>query len=325
MQKITQEKGVSVSASLSAPATSSSSPSFSLERLSRDIEDAFDDCGEGFISVASEAVDILVLQIMTVMQGPIQALFTPAWLDDPTVSQDLTTTLKDFFDDLHAWISRDAYFSRVIRLCLHSLCQEYARRLIEARPPLSAEFFERLKGDQILLDSFFISYSELVEETYVTSELSFIQLIQETLQADVDSLELHFNKMMDTWPGEVGVKVIDTLLNLRADLGRGQRKAVVELYSQHLKREKERKMTVGVGVSGGGVSGDSGGVVDLTESSSGRGSSSSFVSPNTGLWSLFQSRVRPVSKGKPSQRRGKQRKQRKGDGGETINLEDFLK
>ena len=337
LQRIRQDaqlSGVGGGARLSPPpsssasaSTSSSSPTFSLERLSRDIEDAFDDCGEGFISVASEAVDILVLQIMTVMQGPLEALFSAQWLEDPTVSQDLTSTLKDFFDDLGQWISRDAYFSRVVRLCLHSLCQEYARRLIETRPQLSVEFFERLKGDQVLLDRFFISgYGQLIGEQLVTSELSFIQLIQETLQADVDSLQLHFDKMTATWPGDQGMKVIDTLLTLRPDLNRAGRKAVVEHYTQHVlahaqqqRAQRERK---------GGAAGEGGDAV-VTEapsssSSGARPSSSSFIAPNSGLWSLFQSRAKPVSKGKPSQREGKQRKQRRQDG-ESINLEDFLK
>ena len=319
------------SSSLSAPSTSSSSPSFSLERLSRDIEDAFDDCGEGFISVASEAVDILVLQIMTVMQDPIAQLFTPSWMDEPAVSEGLTSTLQDFFADLSAWISRDAYFGRVVRLCLHSLCQEYARRLIDAKPTLSSEFFERLKGDQVLLDRFFMGYAQLITDAFVTSELSFIQLIQETLQADVDSLELHFTKMSATWPGEQGVKVIDTLLALRAELPRSQRKQLVEAYTQHMQQQQQQQQQAGQqkqrqrDASGNGVVELPAGAGDGSRpSSSSSSSSSSFVSPGSGLWSLFQSRAKPVKKGKPSARQGKPRKQRRQDG-ETLSLEDFLK
>ena len=335
--RIREEKGLPAP-SLTSLSTSSSSPSFSLERLSRDIEDAFDDCGEGFISVASEAVDILVLQVMSTMQQPIAQLFTPAWLDDPVLSSDLTTTLKDYFDDLEAWISRDAYFSRLVRLTLHSLCQEYARRLIDSRPQLSATFFERLKADQVLLDSFFMRYSQLIHDTTVTAELALLQLLQYTLQADADSLELHFHKMHSTWPGQEGVKVLDTLLSLRQDMGRGQRKAISEAFSHFVQHSKA---TAAAGQQGAAPTTSTAAGVEAVDAAVGaaaaaavgggataaaRSSSTSFATPNSGLWSLFQSRAKPVKKGKPSQRQGKARRVRGGgEVGETLKLEDFLK
>ena len=324
LHRIREEKGIAAP-SLTSISTSSSSPSFSLERLSRDIEDAFDDCGEGFISVASEAVDILVLQVMSTMQQPIQQLFTPAWLDDPVVSSDLTTTLKDYFDDLEQWISRDAYFSRIIRLCLHSLCQEYGRRLIDCRPQLSGRFFERLKADQVLLDAFFMRYSHLITDATVTSELALLQLLQYSLQADADALELHFHKLHSTWPGHEAVKVLDTLLSLRQDMGRGQRKQVIELFTQFTQQQRatQQPSTAAAAAAGGtGASPGSAGGGGVGVKSGGMGAavvgrssaSSSFVTPNVGLWSLFQSRAKPVKKGKPSQRQGKARRARGPEG-----------
>ena len=110
VDKIRAEQGIPSPALTSAvnipaasPSTSSFSakhlPTVSLSQLTHDIEDAFDDCGEGFISVASEAVDILVLQIITTLQEPIAALFTTTWLREPATSADITSTLQDFFDD----------------------------------------------------------------------------------------------------------------------------------------------------------------------------------------------------------------------------------
>ena len=97
-------------ASPSSSAFSASSlPSVSLSQLTHDIEDAFDDCGEGFISVASEAVDILVLQIITTLQEPIAALFTVTWLREPATSHDITSTLQDFFDDYSKVPLRDMH------------------------------------------------------------------------------------------------------------------------------------------------------------------------------------------------------------------------
>ena len=315
---------------LSSVSSPGSAPSFSLERLSRDIEDAFDDCSEGFISVASEAVDILVLQVMTTLQEPISALFTPRWLQEPDATADLTLTLQDFFDDYSKWISREAYFARLLRLSLHSLCLEYARRLVEARPQLSAAFFERLKADQVRLDAFFMRYSQLLTDDLITSELSVLQLIQETLQADLDSLPLHFDKMLQASWGQSAV--LETLLSLRPDCGRAQRKALAEQFLHHCQQRAAATASVPAAAA----------------SASRSSVSSSFVGPNSGFFALFQSRGKPASKVKPSAKRnsrggggggdaraGKDKERSRERGGaaaagrrndnEAISLEDFLK
>ena len=231
------------------------------------------------------------------------------------------------------WISRDAYFARVVRKVLHSLTQEYLRKLIESKPSLSADFFERLKSDQVMLDQFFMKYAQLAGEEFVTNELSFIQLLQELLQADIDSLPLHFDKIADTWP-EKGANVIDTLAALRSDISRQERKAVIEQYNQHLQQRQSKQQQHGKRqqqqqqVAHGGPSAAP--VVDLLAADVGRSasSSSSFLNAS-GFFGVFQSRGKPDKKAKPSARRGRNRDREKGGGrkpeGETINLEDFLK
>ena len=239
------------------------------------------------------------------------------------------------------WISRDAYFARVVRKVLHSLTQEYLRKLVESKPALSADFFDRLKQDQVMLDSFFMKYAELAGEQLVTNELSFLQLIQELLQADIDSLPLHFDKIADTWPDK-GSNVIDTLAALRSDISRQERKAVLEQYTQHgqqrqssgkqqqsSKRQQQQQQAQPAAGSSGPA------VVDLlaggdgARSGSSSSSSSSFLNAS-GFFGVFQSRGKPIKKAKPSTRRGRNRdRDRAGTSrkqeGETLKLEDFLK
>ena len=222
----------------------------------------------------------------------------------------------------------------MVRKVLHSLTQEYLRKLIESKPALSADFFERLKADQVRLDSFFMAYAELAGEQFLTNELSFIQLIQELLQADIDSLPLHFDKIADTWPDR-GASVIDTLAALRSDISRQERKAVIEHYNQHVQQRHSRPQQAGrkqqppVSSSAPATAA----VVDLLAADSGRpaSSSSSFLN-KSGFFGVFQSRGKPVKKAKPSARRerARERNRDKGSGGrrqegETLKLEEFLK
>lgn len=73
----------------------SNQPKTLLEQM----EDTFEECGEGFVSVSSEATDLLVLQISLTLQKPIGNLFSPAWLKDEAVTHDIVLTLKDFATD----------------------------------------------------------------------------------------------------------------------------------------------------------------------------------------------------------------------------------
>ena len=232
----------------------------------------------------------------------------------------------------------------MVRKVLHTLTQEYLRKLIESKPALSADFFDRLKADQVMLDAFFMGYAELAGEQFVTNELSFIQLIQELLQADIDSLPLHFDKIADTWPDK-GANVVDTLAALRSDISRQERKAVIEHFNQHTqqrqhsKAQQRRQQQQQVGSPAAPA------VIDLLSSEGGRsgGSSSSFLN-SSGFFGVFQSRGKPAKKDKPSARRGRNKDNRErekaaagpagaggGGGGarkhegETLNLEDFLK
>ena len=234
------------------------------------------------------------------------------------------------------WISRDAYFARVVRKVLHSLTQEYLRKLIESKPSLSAELFDRLKQDQVMLDHFFIQYAELAGEQFVTNELSFMQLIQELLQADIDSLPLHFDKIADTWPDK-GSSVIDTLAALRSDISRHERKAVIEHFALHMQQRHSKQTQTQTGKRQQAQQqpqASAAPVVDLLSADAARSaaSSSSFLNTSGGFFGAFKSRGKPVKKAKPSARRGRRgdrERDRTGggrkQGGESINLEDFLK
>lgn len=217
----------------------------------------------------------------------------------------------------------------MVRKVLHSLTQEYLRKLIESKPALSADFFDRLKGDQVMLDAFFMRYAELAGEQFVTNELSFLQLIQELLQADIDSLPLHFDKIADTWPDK-GASVIETLAALRSDISKAERKAVVEHFNQtmHARHAKQQQQQQAGAKKQQAANG---GVVDLLSSDAGRSASSSsaFLNSN-GFFGVFKSRGKPVKKGKrPASGRRGRNNDKAGAGrrpeGETLSLEDFLK
>jgi len=309
--------------------------------------------------VASEAVDILVLQIMTTLQQPISNLFSPQWLSDSATTADLTLTMKDFFDDYSRWISRPAYFSRIVHHSLHSLTQEYIRRLIDVKPQLNTDFFNRLKADQILFDSFFMNYSHLLSVNIIVNELSFIQLIQAILQADPDAIQHHFNKIEETWK-EKGNEIIEVFIQMRNDLNKQQKKSITEQFLNHrdqqLTKTKQQKSnssnsakTVSTSLK---VNSDVSAVLELNSSLRSRSSSSlnssNFVVPSfTSSWSVFQNRGKPAFKTKPSLRTDKfksvlalmkhsrntpntsNRNQRgtkhaDKDNEQTINLEDFI-
>ena len=185
-----------------------------------------------------------------------------------------------------------------------------------------------------MLDHFFIQYAELAGEQFVTEELSFMQLIQELLQTDIDSLPLHFDKIADTWPDK-GSSVIDTLAALRSDISRQERRAVIEKFALHMQQRHSKQAQTQAGRrQQAAQAGAAAPVVDLLSADAARSaaSSSSFLNTSGGFFGAFKSRGKPVKKVKPSARRGRNRdreRDRTGggrkQGGDSINLEEFLK
>ena len=83
--------------SIALLATGSTAPA--KKSLIDQMEDLFEESGEGFVSVASEGIDLLVLQISITLQKPMANLFTPSWLKDSGVTDDIVLTLQDFMSD----------------------------------------------------------------------------------------------------------------------------------------------------------------------------------------------------------------------------------
>lgn len=172
--------------------------------LLEQMEDTFEECGEGFVNVSAEATDLLVLGIMMTLAKPISNLFTAAWLKDPQVTNDIVLTLEDYATDykvrpqhnreqrggrgraqdrahrrlvcrgcvrvcclfVQRWIGREAYFGRVLTKCLTGLISQYLHALVSVKPLLqvSTDLFERLVADKKMISEFFLKYATSVSD-----------------------------------------------------------------------------------------------------------------------------------------------------------------
>lgn len=103
LDRLREAEGIEQATGLSSPAPPAPAGSGSSQQppkpLLDQMEDLFEEAGEGFVSIAAEAIDLLVLQISVTLQKPIANLFTPAWLKDTSVTDDIVLTLQDFMQD----------------------------------------------------------------------------------------------------------------------------------------------------------------------------------------------------------------------------------
>jgi len=277
------------------------------------LEDTFEECGEGFVSVASEATDLLVLQISVTLQKPCANLFSPSWLKDSSVTDDIVLTLADFAGDYKKWIGRDAYFSRIMTKVLHSVIAEYLRKLTDVKPAVSDLLFERLKLDKQILQEFFMQYAwddseegiavgasasqGAIPASLVKSELRLLTLVNKVVHADPDFMAVHFERLIARF-GLQAKEVMEGLLAMRTDLKKEQRRELMEKFlaklpapdqAQLLERQLVAQNVAALaspksaGGAGGGVGGKAGG--------SGAGKS---------FWDVFKSREKKAEKAKPS-------------------------
>lgn len=188
------------------------------ESLSASLEEAFDDVGIGFVTVATEAVDILVMMILYTLRKPLDMLFTEDWLKGSGAIQEVTATLRDFFDDYKEWISRDAYFGMIVKNCMTETGKEYLRRFIATKPEPGEEMFAQLTSDRKALTSFFEEYTYLVPSKTIKQEMSIIEVISEVVTAEEGFINVHFEKISTRFGKVCGVGATERAFFCRLDL-----------------------------------------------------------------------------------------------------------
>jgi len=326
LARLSEAEGIETAAPLhgmiGTSSLSSSSSSGQVHRsktLLEQMEDAFEEAGEGFVAVASEGIDLLVLQITVTLQKPCANLFTPLWIKDDATTQDIVLTLQDFFDDYSKWIDRSAYFGRVVSKSLQSLMSEYLRKLLELKPSVSKELFERMKQDRQILQQFFMQYARgdddsgaggaggvgLISPQTVKSELALLKVVNKIIHEDPDFMSVHFEAFQARFGGAAR-EVMEGLIAMRTDLSKAQRKEIMEKFIQQLPasyaadqsshRLQQQLVNQNLQSLASPKSGSSG------ASSSGSKGLSGVVSDLSarGFWEIFKNREKKSGKSKPS-------------------------
>lgn len=212
------------------------------------MRDTFDECADGFVSVSTEAVDILVLIMVTTCSAPLQYLYTQTWLDTPQHTSDLVTTIKDYITDYKQWIKQMAYVIKLLRSLLHTLVGEYIRRLLTSKFTTEPLFLHRLQQDIEMLDSTFSAYT-FFPRKHVEEEISVLTLICDLLGAEVDYIAMHFSALLNHFGG-LSYELLETLLQSRSDVSRSRRKALIEELREVQRMQDEARA---LGQRGSGV------------------------------------------------------------------------
>ena len=207
LDRLREAEGIEDATPLQTANGAASAAGLEPKTLLEQMEDTFEECGEGFVNVSAEATDLLVLGIMMTLAKPISNLFTAAWLKDPQVTNDIVLTLEDYATDYKRWIGRDAYFGRVLTKCLTGLISQYLHALVSVKPLLqvSTDLFERLVADKKMISEFFMKYAtsvsdgglgEIIPVALVKSETRLLTLIGKVVAEDPDFMSVHFDKII---------------------------------------------------------------------------------------------------------------------------------
>eukprot|EP00457_Paulinella_chromatophora_P001239 gb/GEZN01001241.1/.p1 GENE.gb/GEZN01001241.1/~~gb/GEZN01001241.1/.p1 ORF type:complete len:1001 (-),score=247.07 gb/GEZN01001241.1/:140-3142(-) len=195
------------------------------------IGDSLDDCSGGYIDVAKQCIEILVMKFMTVMQPNLDLLFTPSWMQrESEPMESLVAGLGEFFD----FVKLKRVWSQKIAVKLMSqIVQLYLHRFVEIKPVVSPQLFERLKEDRSVLRRFFDNHKDLVSEKDLKAEIGTLKIIREVVYAEEGFIEVHFQKIIDKF-GSEALEVMDGLLAVRADLSAKTRKDIMASFCEKL-------------------------------------------------------------------------------------------
>lgn len=144
------------------------------------------------------------------------------------------------------WIGRDAYFSRMLVKCLHSVIAEYLRILTLTKPQVSSQLFERLKQDKNILQGFFETYTlpehgSVLPTQLLKNELRLLTLVNKVVHEDVDFMSVHFDKLIARFGHSAG-EVMEGLISMRTDLTKAQRQEVMAKFHEKLPRANPQEL-----------------------------------------------------------------------------------
>jgi hypothetical protein len=222
-----------------------------IDSIKRRLDESFEDCASGFVSVASEAIDILVLIILTTLQPIMTQLFTAKWLKSDQTIQTCISTIIDFLSDYSQWIQSKAYFVQIIKKALQAFNNEYIRKFIETKLTISNDLIHRLEEDTQALTAFIYDnylsnadYSSLLTPQAVDNEMAplkqIIQLLQYSTEqmSDLELFQVHFSTIKQAFKQQP-IPLFEAALNCRTDINKPIKKQLLELFTNFIKRNND--------------------------------------------------------------------------------------
>ena len=209
-----------------------------------DIDEIFDDVGDGFFDVATAAVQVLIKRVLKPLLPYLSGLFTASHVQGAGYLQtNVLDPLNDSYEMVAKGINRDAFINSFIQDSCASILNVYVRALLtnlhKSGEKLSA-IFNVVQSDRRALVTFYTQWADYQPEDVLQRRLGLISAFQLIASAKGDQLQKGvetLSTLLVNDPVLTPYVALQVLLDMRSDLDAREK---VEVLS-HFPEERERK------------------------------------------------------------------------------------
>jgi hypothetical protein len=189
-----------------------------------------DAAAQGFLGVAKTAITAIVDQMMADLTPLFEKVFSDSWFSEQAGVGTVIATVGDFFCDLQFWL-QEHFFKRLVTQILDRIVYTYIEALlITHKVKMSTKVKEGIAADLEVIaeladpDSGFIREATLRKRTQVVDDVRELMVVQEPNLAK--KFSARYTAILEVHPDASIVR--DQIVNLRTDLKKKQRQAVLE-------------------------------------------------------------------------------------------------
>lgn len=212
-----------------------------LENTKNKINDYLEQTAEGFVTVKTQAVDLLGNLLLESIEEFVAKLFGPSWVVEKfeeSATDSLLAALQDSLDQYRDYLSSDPPFLRIVKFMLKSLVTEYLHKFIELKPKLTDAAIGQIAKDCEQFKTFFSNYADNVifSPKYIDEEIGIMQLIEKVMGADSDFISVHFAAITNRFKRKA-LPIMKGLLAVREEMTKKEREDVLKSFQQQLPAE----------------------------------------------------------------------------------------
>jgi len=216
-------------------ATTPGKPELTQRRL-KDIDDKFEPVFDSFEQYKQQCGKALSTTAMAKLTDPLNEFFTEEWYNGSAPVSQVIQTLRDEFTMIFPMLI-PANLGTFLGAVIADLNTRYLARFMQSQLNLKQhpKVIVRMAADEKMLTGFFSTFQEHLTDGVLHASKDYLSFIFVALTKDASQVEEQFSSMIMRLGSGGAFSIINTAINMRADLKPAKKKALLRSLEDQLK------------------------------------------------------------------------------------------